>query len=51
MFALIVVGCAIAGVFTYEQWITWRRTTAWRRAHKPPTAETDDDDGGDRSEW
>jgi transposase len=34
MFALIIIGGVIAGIFTYEQWMTWRRTTEWRRVQK-----------------
>lgn len=34
MFVVIVITGVIVCIFAYEQWKTWRRTTAWRRVPK-----------------
>jgi len=31
VFAIIIIRVALAVIFAYDQWKTWRRETAWRR--------------------
>ncbi len=34
VFALIIIAVALAVIFAYDQWKTWRRETEWRRVAK-----------------